>query len=149
MPKTIIELVRETQQVLAVYPALAEENAARAVSAIIQGRSSEAYRTYMLQFVEKDGDGNPTLPLGDSQLTHLLADNEPTGDGQMNRRRAYMMANGVCGGGSPDNGGRFDFTVETIDDGINLAAPARAAVNTTAEANVAPAEGAAPAGAEG
>ena len=149
MPKTIIESVQDRQKVLAGNKVLAEENAALAVSAIIQGRTSEAYRTYMLQFVEQDEAGNPTLPLGNSQLAHLLTDNEPTGDGQMNRRRAYMLANAVCGGGSPDNGGRFDFTVETIDEGINLATSARATVNTTAEANLASAESAAPAGGEG
>jgi len=96
----------------------AELNAGRAVDAFTKGRGSDEHKTYMLQFVEKDAKGDPTDPRGAAQLARLLADDEPVPGVQMNRKRAYMLANAVCGGGSPDNGGQFDFTVDTIDTGL-------------------------------
>lgn len=99
-----------------------EANAQRAVKAIINGRGSPDYRAYMLQFVEKDADGNPTQPVGAAQLARLLADDEPFPD--LNRKRAYLLANAVCGGGSTGNGGHFDFTVASIDDGLQINAGA-------------------------
>jgi hypothetical protein len=99
-------------------PIEAEANARRAVAAFANGRGSDQHKEYMLQFVEKDANNNPTDPRGAAQLARLMANDEPVPGVEMNRKRAYMIANAVCGGGSPGNGGRFDFTVDTVDDGL-------------------------------
>lgn len=134
MARKIIENVRAKEVEIKADPDEAEANAQRAIVAILGGRNSAAYRTYMLQFVEKDAAGNPTEPLGAAQLARLLSDDEPIPGQDMKRRRAYMLANAVCGGGSPTNGGRFDFEVETVDTGLELGAEAGADVNRAAEA---------------
>ena len=95
-----------------------EANARRAIDAFIKGRGSDKFRDYMVQFVETDEAGNPTELRGTAQLARLMAVDEPIPGVEMNRKRAYLLANAICGGGSPDNGGRFDFTVDTIDTGL-------------------------------
>lgn len=147
MARKIIDFVLDKQaEILADPEGEGEANAARAVQAIIEGRASEAYEAYMRQFVEKDADGNPTKPVGAAQLARLLADDEPIPGEVMNRKRAYLLANAVCGGGSPTNGGRFDFTVVGIDTGLEFAAEPEAGVNRATESEAAPDAGGAAAG---
>jgi hypothetical protein len=130
MPKTIIDLVNEKSDRLgrlkpnaANPPANAEEKAALqkeaedlaklSVRAITEGRFSFAWREYMLQFVDKDPVVNA------NQLARLLAQDDSIDDEMMNRRRAYMLGNAVCGApttGRPDV--MFDNGVDTIDDGL-------------------------------
>ena len=129
MAKKIIEFVLDKQEEIKADPQGAgEANAQLAIDAIIEGRKGPggAYEKYMLQFVEKDFGGNPTDPVGIAQLARLMANDEPVPGENMNRKRAYMLTNAVCGGGSPDNGGRFDFTVPTIDAGLFEEADAQA-----------------------
>lgn len=114
MAKKIIELVREKKAAMAANDVEAEENAALAVAAIKGGRTSPEWETYMLQFVEKDpNDGSK--PLDPNQLKRLLATDNTQGDVVMDRRRAYMLGNAVCGAPSPATTGALDFQVETID----------------------------------
>jgi hypothetical protein len=120
MAKKIIELVREKMASMNQNPDEREPNAALAAEALMRGRLSLKWREYMMQFVEKDPN-NPNEPLNPDQLARLLAADNTLGDPLMDRRRAYILSNGICGGGStgaPTGGLPFDFTVESIDNGI-------------------------------
>ena len=109
--------------------ALANENAALAAQAIKGGRMSSAWREYMMQFVERDPE-NPKDPLNPAHLARLLAADDTYGDPVMDRKRAYLLGNAVCGGGSTGEGIvnvneldlnhplHFAFTVGTIDEGL-------------------------------
>ena len=130
MPKTIHELVTEkgNRMALAVKdPDAYEEseiNAALAAKAMMEGRLSPSWREYMMQFVDKEPDRGQ--PFNAKQLARLLATDGTLGDPQMDRRRAYLLGNAVCGGGStgegpppePDTPLHLNFTVNTIDDGL-------------------------------
>lgn len=109
--RKIIELVQDKMAAIAKNPEEAEYNARLATRAIMEGRSSDAWREYMLQFVEQE-------PLNADQLARLLAEDDTLLDEAMNRRRAYLLGNAICGGGSPGNTGRLDFGVEGIDNGL-------------------------------
>ena len=116
MAKTILELVRQRMQDLAGNGEAAEANGKLAARAIMRGRLSLPWREYMLQYVEKDpNDANE--PLNPDQLARLLAADNTLGDPDMDRRRAYLLGNAVCGGGSP-TGAALDNTVDTIDNGL-------------------------------
>ena len=110
MPKTILQLVTERDAVLAASEEEAERNGKLAARAIIEGRYSLAWREYMLQFVDKS-------PLNTQQLARLLATDDTLGDPEMDRRRAYLLGNAVCGGGSTGETTLL-MGVETIDDGL-------------------------------
>lgn len=117
MPKTILDLVREKQEHLAeakpgnpIFDE-AEEMAKLAARAITEGRFSLAWREYMLQFVDQD-------PFNPKQLARLLAEDGTVSDEKMNRRRAYLLGNAICGGPSPGNGGMLAFGVNGIDEGL-------------------------------
>lgn len=118
-PKKIIDLVNEKMQAIAKDPDAAETNARLAVRAIMEGRFSPEWREYMLQFVEKD-PANADAPLNPAHLARLLAVDDTIADEDMNRRRAYLLGNAVCGGGSPGatGTGRLDNGVDTIDNGL-------------------------------
>ena len=120
--KKIIDLVREKKAIMDGDLGEREKNAQLAAAALMGGRLSLKWREYMMQFVEKDPQ-NPNEPLNPNQLARLLAADGTFGELMADRRRAYIISNGMCGGGSPgDNGVNrgldFDFGVETIDDGI-------------------------------
>jgi hypothetical protein len=115
MTKKIIEMVREKKTVMMENPIEAERNAGLAVDAILGGITSPEWRTYMLRFVEKDAEG---VPLDPRQLKRLLATDDTVGNADRNRNRAYLAANGPCGAASPGGLG-FDFTVESIDQGLD------------------------------
>jgi hypothetical protein len=126
MPKTIIELVEAKScrlgrlKVKPNDPPLGEEErvalfneaealAKLAVRAITEGRFSLAWREYMLQFVDQAD------PISTKQLARLMAEDSTITDADMNRRRAYLLGNAVCGGPSPTGNGALAFQVETID----------------------------------
>jgi len=135
MPKTIIELVTEKSNKLLrlrepkpgdppVDPPVTEEErealfkeaealAALATRAIIEGRFSLAWRQYMSQFVYQ-----ADATISAKQLSRLLADDGTITDDAMNRRRAYLLGNAICGGPSPDQGAMLDFGVDGIDNNI-------------------------------
>ena len=67
----------------------------KSVEAIKGGIESTAWRDYMLQFVDPDPN------LGEAQLRRLLATDNSSGDATLDMRRAYLLANAVCGPFSP------------------------------------------------
>lgn len=123
--KKILDIVRERRRAIEGSGEEAEENAKRAVEAMMGGRASTAWREYMLQFVEKDPK-SPDEPLNPAHLARLLGEDDTADDPVMNRRRAYLLGNAICGGLSPTgampteqpNARGLDFTVETIDRGL-------------------------------
>jgi hypothetical protein len=92
----------------------AEKVAQLAVAAINGGVESRAWETYMRQFIETDANGTPLDP---AQFSRLLADDGTLGDTEMDRKRGYLLSNGMCGSGSPFTGG-LDRSVDTIDGGL-------------------------------
>ncbi|HEY6189186.1 MAG TPA: hypothetical protein VIW80_16155 [Pyrinomonadaceae bacterium] len=95
MPKRIIDMVREKRDRIEADPVEAGQNAELAVGAIMFGITSNQWETYMSQFVE-----DSTTPLGKQQLSRLLATDGTFNNQDLNLRRAYMIANAVCGGAS-------------------------------------------------
>jgi hypothetical protein len=141
MTKKIIDLVIEKRDRIEANAEEAEENARLAVMAVMKGRLSLAWREYMLQFVEKDPE-DPNEPLNPDHLARLLGADNTLGNADMDRRRAYMLGNAICGGGSTggmtgqlpeDSPLRFNFGVNTIDEGI-LEEPVAAAKEPVAAA---------------
>lgn len=124
MAKKIIDLVQEKIAAMKEDPndspdvkrAKEEEADAlsrQAVVAINDGIKSRSWETYMRQFVDKDPNGS----LNPAQLARLLADDGTLGDMILDRRRAYLVGNAVCGSGSP-NTLNLGNNVDTIDDGL-------------------------------
>jgi len=69
-------------------------NAALAVAAINGGIRSAAWRAYMMQFVEQNPPGQPVDP---AQLERLLGSDGTMGVPDLDRQRAYLVSNAVCG----------------------------------------------------
>ncbi|MGZ8846641.1 MAG: hypothetical protein ACXW3C_09285, partial [Pyrinomonadaceae bacterium] len=109
MPKTIIQTVLERQQELLNDPVLATQNMALAMAAMRDGIKSEAWQQYMSQFVEQSPPGKPVDP---DQLARLTAKDGTLGDQVLDRQRAYLVANAICG---PSTVTTIDFGVDTID----------------------------------
>ena len=137
MAKRIIEVVLEKKAEIEKDLAVAEANARLAAAALMKGRLSQEWRQYMMQFVEKDPK-NPNEPLNPAQLARLLATDNTLGDPNLDRKRAYMFSNQICGGGSPATGTGlpFDAFVDSIDFGLpggcqSAPAPARASETPT------------------
>src|SRR4030095_3109568 len=98
MPKKIIELVEERRAKLATSSSEAERTGLLAVAAINGGIRSLGWRNYMLPF----GEITPVEP---GQLERLLATDGSLGEADLDMRRAYLVANGVCGAASPNTDG--------------------------------------------
>jgi hypothetical protein len=109
MPKTIIEGVRDRQKALKKDPVLASQNMALAMAAMRDGIRSDAWQQYMTQFVEQNPPGKPVDP---DQLARLTARDGTLGDQVLDRQRAYLVANAICGPSTVDT---MDFGVESID----------------------------------
>jgi hypothetical protein len=109
MPKSIIEVVRARQIELKRDPVLATQNMALAMAAMRDGIRSDAWQQYMTQFVEQNPPGKPVDP---DQLARLMAKDGTLGDHVLDRQRAYLVANSICGPSTVDT---MDFGVETID----------------------------------
>jgi hypothetical protein len=108
----IIDLVHA--KTLSMQENLAEAgvNGTLAIAAIKAGLGSPAWRAYMKQFVEQSPPG--TI-VDQRQLDRLMGTDETKDDPDMDRKRAYLVGNGLC----------MDFTptglpsgVQSIDDGI-------------------------------
>lgn len=117
MAKKIIDIVNDTEAALTRAQDFdaSEALSKLAVDAINGGIKSPEWKTYMLQFVEKDADGNPVNP---AQLARLLAEDDTADDPKVSRKRAYLVGNAVCGSGSPFTGG-LQRRVESIDSGLD------------------------------
>jgi hypothetical protein len=130
MARKIIELVREKKRRMSDRDAdgnltpqavrEANDNGSLSIPAILGGIKSPEWRTYMLQFVEKDDQGNEVDP---RQLQRLLATDGTEGDILLDMHRAYLVSNGPCGANSPDRGLPFDFFVESIDRDLDDPCP--------------------------
>ncbi|SRR6266404_3988517 len=81
-----------------------------AIAAIHAGAGSHAWAAYMAQFGE-------ITALAPEQLKRLLAEDGTLGDPLLDKKRAYLVSNGVCGINSPDTIG-LDGRVDTIDNGL-------------------------------
>jgi hypothetical protein len=82
---------------------------ALAMAAMRDGIRSDAWQQYMTQFVEQNPPGKPVDP---DQLARLTAKDGTLGDQVLDRQRAYLVANSICGPSTVDT---MDFGVETID----------------------------------
>jgi hypothetical protein len=87
-------------------PAPLIENANLAIAAIHEGVNSQAWETYMKQFVHND---NP------DQLARLMATDGTVDDPAFRMHRAYLLGNAVCAT-TTDTG--LHVTVNTIDGNI-------------------------------
>jgi hypothetical protein len=106
MRKKIIEKVRAKKELIINDKSAADANQVLSQAAVIGGFQSNAWLTYMRQFVDMDGDH-------DDQLMRLCATDGTAGNTGLSRARAYLVANGMCGEGTRT---RFDENVDTIDD---------------------------------
>ena len=106
MPR-IIEIVRARRDAIRGNQVEAERTGRLAVAAIKGGLGSEAWRTYMAHL----GNLNP------AQLSRLNAEDGTEGDEIQDKKRAYVLANAVCGTASPMTR-NLDLLVNTIDDGL-------------------------------
>lgn len=110
MAKTIIEMAHQKRAAISKDASAAGQNVQLAVAAIIGGIRSPAWRSYMMQFIEQNTPGVPVEP---AQLERLLATDGTMGDVVLDRRRAYLIANAVCGSETKLT---TTFTIGTIDD---------------------------------
>lgn len=110
MAKTIIEMAQKKRVTISKYASEAGQNVQLAVAAIIGGIRSPAWRSYMMQFIEQNTPGVPVEP---AQLERLLGTDGTLGDVVLDRRRAYLIANAICGSETIFT---TTFGVITIDD---------------------------------
>ena len=103
MGKIIDNVLNRRNQILS-DPTEATRNADRAIAAVIGGVNSVAWRTYMQQYVD---------PGNTDQLMRLTATDGSAGDVNLDRRRAYLVGNAVCG---ETTGQKLDREVLSIDD---------------------------------
>ncbi len=113
MGDRIIDLVFEKRAEIMRNEAAAIVNSRLAMAAIHGGVRSRAWRAYMLQFVRQHPLGTPVDP---KQLARLLATDGTDGNPDLDRHRAYLVANATCGPTTPDF---LHMEVNTIDDGID------------------------------
>lgn len=106
---SIIKKVREKQNAMkqANDPTqeVSKTNQSLAIAALFGGIHSRAWETYMNQFAETT-----------EELMRLKGTDGTLNDAAMNRRRAYLVANAICGSTTV---GRFDNFVDTIDEGLD------------------------------
>jgi len=102
----IINLVRDKKKQINERPAEALANQKLAIAAVTGGVGSEAWKTYMRQFVSNNDP---------EQLRRLCAEDDTADVQAMIDNRAYLVSNGVCGEGTRQ---RFDENVRTIDEGL-------------------------------
>ena len=78
---------------------LASQNMSLAMAAMRDGIRSDAWQQYMTQFVEQNPPGKPVDP---DQLARLTARDGTLGDQVLDRQRAYLVANAICGPSTVD-----------------------------------------------
>src|SRR5438105_13731965 len=96
MARSIYQMAQEKADKIKSDDGAAEggRNAALAIAAINGGIRSEAWRSYMMQFVEQNPPGQPVDP---GQLERLLGTDGTLGVPDLDRSRAYLVSNAVCG----------------------------------------------------
>lgn len=108
---TIFENVKAKQAEFLEHPDRAGQNMAMALAAMKDGIKSDAWLHYMSQFVSRHEDGS----LDEDQLGRLMATDGTLGDPILDRQRAYMIGNAVCGESTTGN---FHIGIESIDNRI-------------------------------
>ena len=107
---TILQMVNARQEEFKKDPTRATQSMALAIAAVKEGIKSKAWEYYMSQFIDKS---NPDLSI--DQLARLKATDDTEGDPVMDRHRAYLVANSMCGPSTVDT---LTIGLESIDDGI-------------------------------
>lgn len=108
MPKIIEHVLRRKKEIQ--VESVARENQTLAEQAVLGGIASNAWRTYMEQFCDTDQNG----VVNEQQLMRLLGTD---GSPNLDRNRAYLVANGMCGDFSKAH---FEINVQSIDDGLTF-----------------------------
>jgi hypothetical protein len=111
---TILENVTAKKAVFLSSPVAAGQNMAMAIAAIRDGIKSPAWEFYMTQFA-RDEKG----VLNKEQLARLMGTDNTLGDPTMDRQRAYLVSNAVCG---MTTTGVFDRGILSVDNGLGTAA---------------------------
>lgn len=106
MPR-IIDIVRARRNVVEADHNEAERTGELGVAALLAGIGSAQWHDY----IEHLGAFSP------AQLARLLAEDGTAGNPDMDKKRAYVVANGMCGTNSP-NTQTLAFRVNTIDEGL-------------------------------
>lgn len=112
MATKIIDMVYAKKALLMGDTTEAGKNGMLAIAAIKAGMGSQAWRTYVMQFVEQS---SPGVPVDQRQLDRLMGDDETKFDAEMDRKRAYVAGNAPCMDTTPTT---FDFGILSIDEGI-------------------------------
>lgn len=88
----------------------------KALKAVNEGQGKDAWREYMVQFVDNVGDlGNPDS-LSSKQLRRLMGEDATGADLEMTHRRAYLVADGGCTSQTITHFGRN--ATDTLDQGL-------------------------------
>jgi hypothetical protein len=115
MPKIIDSVIARKNVILNEPDKVNKPEATRtgrlAIAAIHAGAGSPEWAAYMAQFGE-------ITPLDPDQVKRLNAADGTQGDALLDKKRAYLVSNGVCGIQSPDNTLGLDGKVDTIDNGM-------------------------------
>lgn len=107
---TILERVNARRDLIKADPKEAARTGTLAIAAIHAGVGTPAWEAYMAQFGE-------ITPLDPEQIKRLNATDGSLGTPELDKRRAYLVSNGVCGIASPLTGGLPD-KVDSIDNGV-------------------------------
>jgi hypothetical protein len=107
---TILDMVNARQEEFKKDPTRATQSMGLAIAAVKEGIKSKAWEYYMAQFIDKSNTG-----LSVDQLARLKATDDTEGDPVMDRHRAYLVANSMCGPSTVDE---LAIGIESIDDGI-------------------------------
>ena len=105
---TILEMVQLRQKEFTKNPTRATQSLGLAISAVKEGIKSKAWEYYMSQFIDKSDN-----ELSVTQLARLKATDDTEGDPVMDRHRAYLVANAMCG---PSTVQGLTNGLESIDD---------------------------------
>jgi len=125
MAKRIIDMVQAKKASMLKNAAEAGQNATLAIAAMKGGIRSQEWRAYMMQFVEQ---GAPGVPVDPDHLSRLLATDGTLGIPELDSKRAYLVANAICG---DQTTGTFVDFVNTIDVGITSGCLASSPTTTT------------------
>ena len=106
MPR-IIDVVRARRNVIEANPDEAETTGILGVRALLDGIGSPAWDEYLAQFPGLDA----------AQLARLNGTDSTANDPEMDKKRVYVVANGMCGTNSP-NTQTLAFRVNSIDEGL-------------------------------
>src|ERR1044072_4771106 len=106
MPR-IIDIVRARRNPIEGNREEAETTGDLAVAALLDGIGSPAWAAYVDHFPGLNAD----------QVRRLLAQDNTAGDPEMDKKRVYVAANGMCGVNSP-NTQTLAFRVNSIDEGL-------------------------------